>query len=164
MRFKAPEIQENLAFITVDAPPKDGGADRSVRFGLVHEGGEWKLISVGLLFFDLPTMAQQWVEEDFLVGEAAAVASLREIAEALEVYREGFDKLPDSLQQLGPAPPDDVSPDRANLVDEALAVGEKGGYRFRYVIVPAPATTDESDRDKAARFSLADSVEVRTGR
>jgi hypothetical protein len=154
MRFKKIETQENLAFVNVDAPAQDGGPVRSVRFGLVRESGEWRLISVGLLLLDLPTMAQQWVEEDLKASEAAAIASLREIAEALEVYRQGFDKLPESLQQLGPAPPDGLSPDRANLLDESLASGEKGGYRFRYVILPAPTGTDDSERSKAGGVGL----------
>ncbi len=155
MRLRGSQAQENLASVTVDAPTGDQNVDHAVRFGMVRESGEWKLISVGLLYLDLPAMAEQWVEEDLLAREAAAVASLRKLAEAVEIYRQGFDKLPESLEQLGPAPPEGASPERSNLVEEELAAGEKGGYRFRYVIIPAPAGTEASERDKAARFSLA---------
>ena len=154
MRFGAAEVQENLAFVAVDAPHA-GDATRSVRFGLVREAGEWRLISVGLLLLDLPAMAQEWVEADLRASEAAAVASLRKIADALQTYRRAFDRMPEALEQLGPAPKEGLSPERAALLDESLAAGQSGGYRFRYVIVPAAGTADASDRDKSAGFALA---------
>jgi len=154
MRFGAAEVQENLAFVVVEAP-RDGEATRSVRFGLVREAGEWRLLSVGLLLMDLPVMAQEWVESDLRASEAGAVASMRKIADALRIYQRGFDKLPEALEQLGPALKEGISPDRAALLDDSLAVGQSGGYNFRYVIVPAAATVEESERDKAAGFALA---------
>jgi hypothetical protein len=154
LRFGAPETSENLAFIPVEAHAAN--ASRAVRFGLVREAGEWRLISVGLLLLDIPAMAQEWVEADVRASEVAAVEALHEIADALETYRRAFDHLPESLEQLGPAPKDGLSPDRANLLDAALAAGERGGYRFRYVIiVPASGATDEAERDKLAGFALA---------
>jgi len=154
MRFGAAEIQENLAFVAVDAP-RAGEATRSIRFGLVWEAGEWRLLSVGLLLLDLPVMAQEWVESDLRASEVAAVASMRKIADALRIYQRGFDRLPEALEQLGPAPRGDISPERAALLDESLAAGQSGYYRFRYVIVPAAGTADESERDKSAGFALA---------
>ncbi len=47
-------------------------------------------------------------------------------------------KLPESLAQLGPAPPDQISPEQASLVNEHLAAGSQRGYSYRYRIVPAP--------------------------
>jgi hypothetical protein len=154
VRIGAAEIQENLAFVRVEAP-REGQATRSVRFGLVREAGDWRLLSVGLLVLDLPVMAAEWVEADLRASEVAAVASMRKIADALRIYQRGFDRLPEALEQLGPAPPGDISPERANLLDATLAAGQSGNYRFRYVIVPAPATTDASERDKSAGFALA---------
>jgi hypothetical protein len=155
MRLGAAEVQENLAFVAVEAP-RDGEATRSVRFGLVWEAGEWRLLSVGLLLLDLPVMAQEWVESDLRAGEVAAVAALRKIADALRIYQRGFDRLPEALEQLGPAPKEGISPERAALLDEFLAAGQSGGYRFRYVIVPAAAgTADETERDKSTGFALA---------
>lgn len=157
MRFGAAEVQENLAFVAVKAP-RAGGATRSIRFGLVREAGEWRLLSVGLLLLDLPVMAQEWVESDLRASEAAAVAALRKIADALRTYQRAFDRLPESLEQLGPAPKEGLSPERAALLDESLAAAQSGGYRFRYVIAPAPGpagTTEESERDKSAGFALA---------
>jgi hypothetical protein len=153
LRFGATDTQENLAFVTVEAHA--AGASRTIRFGLVREGGQWRLISVGLLLLDLPTMQQEWVEADVRASEVAAVAALHKIAEALKAYQEGFDQLPEGLDQLGPAPKDGVSPDRAGLLDAALAAGKSGDYLFRYSIVPAGGSGTEAERDKAAGFALA---------
>jgi hypothetical protein len=153
LRFGATDTQENLAFVPVEAHAAD--ASRTVRFGLVREAGQWRLISVGLLLLDLPAMQQEWVEADVRASEVAAVAALHKIAEALNAYREGFDRLPEGLDQVGPAPKDGVSPDRAGLLDAALAAGESGGYRFRYSIVAAGGSGSEAERDKVAGFALA---------
>jgi hypothetical protein len=153
LRFGAPETAENLAFVPVDAYAAD--ASRTVRFGLVREAGEWRLISVGLLLLDLPTMAQEWVEADVRASEVGAVASLHDIVDALDVYRRAFDRLPESLERLGPAPKEGLSPDHAGLLDAPLAAGEKDGYRFRYVIVPAGGVADDAERDKLAGYALA---------
>ena len=156
MRFGVFETAENLAFVPVDVP--DQGSDQpphSIRFGLVREAGEWRLLSVGLLILDLPVMAQQWVEEDLHASEVTAVADLRKIADALQTYQKGFDRLPEGLDQLGPAAKGDISPDRASLLDETLAAGQSGNYRFRYVIVPNADGANQSERDMAAGFALA---------
>lgn len=155
LRLGAPETAENLAFVPAEALAAD--ASRTVRFGLVREGGQWRLISIGLLLLDLRAMAQEWVEADVRASEVAAVASLHEIADALDVYRQAFDQLPEGLDQLGPAGTDGLSPDHAGLLNEALAAGERGGYRFRYVIVPAETGTgvDQAERKKQAGFAVA---------
>ena len=156
MRLGAVENAENLAFVAVDVPnQKADQAAHSVRFGLVREAGDWRLLSVGLLILDLPVMAQQWVEEDLRASEVEAVAALRDIFDALQIYQRGFDRLPEALEQLGPAPKGDISPERAALLDGSLAAGQKGNYRFRYVIVPHADGADQSERDKAAGFALA---------
>jgi hypothetical protein len=156
MRFGAVENAENMAFVAVAVPNQDAGQPtHSVRFGLVREAGDWRLVSVGLLMLDLPVMAQQWVEEDLRASEAEAVVALRQISDALQVYQRGFDRLPEALEQLGPAPKGDISPERAGLLDESLVSGQKGNYRLRYVIVPHAEGADESERDKAAGFVLA---------
>jgi hypothetical protein len=155
LHLGVPETFENLSFVPVEARVgKDG---RTVRFGLVRESGDWRLISVGLLLLDLPAMSQEWAEAEVRAGEASAVAALHEIADALDTYRRAFDRLPESLSQLGPAPKDGLSPDHANLLDESLASRQRDGYSFRYVIVPADNSNaaDDSERDKQAGFVLA---------
>jgi hypothetical protein len=158
MRFGATQMHESLAFIPVDVPeagtPEDD-AKQSVRFGLVRESGEWKLLSLGLLLLDIPTLARGWETADRAAPETTAVVTLHRISEALNAYQQAYGKLPDALAQLGPPSTPGASPDKAGLLDEGLASGEHGGYRFRYRIVPSYAQADESERDKAAGFELA---------
>jgi hypothetical protein len=156
VHFSAAEVHENLAFVTAEIG-QPGEVARSVRIGFVREGGDWKLLSVGLLLLDLPAMAKQWQEGDLQASENQAIAALAKIAEALVKYQQAFGKLPDAIAQLGPAPDDGASPEHAGLLPAELAAGSTGGYTFRYVITPAPADTsgDDSDRNKAAGFALA---------
>jgi len=69
--------------------------------------------------------------------EGEAMAALRTIAQALDSYRRAFEKLPESLLQLGPAPKNGISPDTAGLLDSQLAQGQAGGYSIRYRILRA---------------------------
>jgi hypothetical protein len=153
MRFGAAEVRENLAFIPVSVP--EGAGTQSVRFGLVRESGQWKLLSVGLLLLDIPPMARQWDESELQARERNAIGALRKIANALKSYQNAYGKLPETLDQLGPPPQDGASPESAGLLDSDLAKGLAGGYRVRYAIVPASGEGDESERNKAAGFTLA---------
>jgi hypothetical protein len=154
MHLGAAEVHENLAFVTAEIG-QPGEQPRSVRIGFVREGGQWKLLSVGLLLLDLPAMAKQWEEADLQESENDAIAALAKIAEALVKYQQAYGKLPEALEQLGPSSEGGASPEYAGFVAEDLAAGSRGGYSFRYVIVPATTEGDDSDRDKAAGFALA---------
>ena len=159
MRFGEMRLRENLAFIPVEvrAPGEagEGGATRRrVQFGLVREGGGWKLLSVGLLLLDMPALARQWENSELEASEAAAIAVLRKLAESVGTYRRAFGKLPETLAELGPAPKEGISPEAAGLVDAELAAGRKGGYVFRYRVLPAAGPGGEAGKDDAA-FELA---------
>ncbi len=143
LRMGAARVRENLAFVPVEIP-----GERNLEFGLVREGGGWKLLSVGLLLLNVPELSRQWAAQELESREARVIAALRELAEAIATYRRGFGVLPESLEQLGPAPKEGISPERAKLVDEELASGKKFGYIFRYRILPGAG-------DEAARFELA---------
>jgi hypothetical protein len=154
MRFGNVRLRENLAFIPMEIPlPEE--SPRSVTFGLVREGGSWKLLSVGLLLLDIPSLAKQWEQGDLEAREAKAIANLRQLASALETYRRAYGKLPDSLTPLGPAPPSGISPEAAGLVDADLASGTKEGYAFRYTEVPVVESLPEAEANKTAGFVLA---------
>jgi type II secretory pathway pseudopilin PulG len=169
MRLGAAQTRENLSFIVVDVlPPRvtpqpggraeapdDSENTRTVRFGLVREGSDWKLLSLGLVLIDIPTLAQQWQLADAESRETTAIAAIRTIAAALKMYQEAFGRLPEVLEQLGPAEKDALSPDHAGLLNARLAAGESGGYTFRYSIIPASDDADESEREKSAGFALA---------
>jgi len=138
-RFGDVRIHENLAFIPVNAVNS-----QQTEFGLVRESGGWKLLSLGLVLLDIPQLSKQWVEADLTAREDAAIENLRGVADAIHTYRNAWGKLPESLVQLGPAPKDEISPELASLVNEHLASGSAGGYRFRYRIVPAEQQSEES--------------------
>jgi hypothetical protein len=153
LRFGAPEIRDNLAFIPVTVP--EGDQTQSVRFGLIKEGGQWKLLSVGLLLVDIPALAQQWQHSELEGRERDGIAAMRKVATALKAYQKAYGSLPETLGQLGPPPGDGASPEMAGLLDADLAKGIAGGYRLRYSIVPATGEEDISERNKSAGFRLA---------
>lgn len=153
MRFGASEVRENLAFIPVTIPQGDN--QQSVRFGLVREDGQWKVMSVGLVLLDIPALARQWAESDVQDREQKAISALRKIAEALKSYQTVYGKLPETLDELGPPAEGGFSPEKAGLLDADSATGTVEGYRVRYSIVPASGGEDDSERDKAAGFTLA---------
>jgi hypothetical protein len=129
-RFGPARVHDNLAFIpvkVVDAQEND--------FGMVRESGGWRLLSLGLVLIDIPQLTKQWASQDIEMQEAAAVDALKGIADAIETYRRAYGKMPDSLARLGPAAQDDVSPDKASLVNDRIAAGAQGGYHFRYRVV-----------------------------
>jgi hypothetical protein len=153
MRFGATETRENLAFIPVSVP--EGVETQSVRFGLVRESGQWKLLSLGLLLLDIPVLRRQWEESDLQARERSAIAALRQVSGALKSYQSAYGDLPETLEQLGPPSRDGASPEAAGLLDSELAKGLAGGYRLRYAIVPVGGEENESERNRTAGFSLA---------
>jgi hypothetical protein len=138
-RFGDVRLHENLAFIPVSVV---NGQD--TEFGLIREGGGWRLLSLGLVMLDIPQLSKQWAASDLDAREDAAIANLRGLADAVETYKNAWGKLPESLAQLGPAPKDEISPEQASLVNEHLAAGSAAGYRFRYRIVPAGHAGEQS--------------------
>ena len=154
MRFGETRVRENLAFVPMEIPIP-GEDPRSITFGLVREGGNWKLLSLGLMLLDVPAMAKQWEQSDLAAREDNAIADLRAVAAALETYRRAYGKLPDSLEALGPGQPGGVSPEAAGLVEAELAAGSKDGYAIRYTITPSTEHLPQDEANKAETFSLA---------
>jgi len=165
MRFGETRVRENLAFVPMEIPI-DGESPRSIAFGLVREGGSWKLLSVGLILLDIPAMAKQWEQADLKAQEDKAVANLRAIATALDTYRRAYGNLPDDLAELGPGPPNGVSPEAAGLVDAELAAGNKDGYNVRYNVVTSSANEMDESANKTETFALTASPKEygKTGR
>jgi hypothetical protein len=138
-RFEAPQMYDNLAFIPVEVV---GG--EKTRFGLARQESSWRLLSLGLLLLDIPQLEKRWAQQKLGEHEQAAIQDLVQLADAIRSYRKAFGKLPESLAELGPAPPNQVSPEAAELVDKELALGEKDGYQFRYRILPEPNSAPPS--------------------
>jgi|HubBroStandDraft_6_1064221.scaffolds.fasta_scaffold68403_4 hypothetical protein len=142
-RFGTPRVQENLAFVPVNVVNGE-----EADFGLVRQSGGWRLLSLGLVLFDVPQLSKEWAQQDLATHEEATVETLRSLAEAIQTYHNAFGKLPESLAQLGPAPKDQISPEQASLVPAGLAAGKQDGYLYRYRIAP-----DANGNDK--NFELA---------
>jgi hypothetical protein len=130
-RFGDTRTRENLAFVPITVV--DG---QQTEFGLVRENGGWRLLSLGLVLLDVPALSKEWSAADLTAREDATVTALRSLADAVQTYRNAYGKLPESLAQMGPAPKGEISPEQADLVDERVAAGREGGYRFQYRIVP----------------------------
>jgi hypothetical protein len=133
-----PEIRDNIAYLPLVVKNAADSADansRRVTMGLVRENNQWKLLSLGVLLLDLPTLAEEWDRAEIQSNEKAAVASIRELAAAIEKYRVTYARLPQTLADLGPAQKGAAKGERVGFVDASLAAGRKDGYSFRYVIV-----------------------------
>jgi hypothetical protein len=140
MEIAKPELRDNLAYVPLtikDASDASGASAHHVTMGMVREGGQWKIVSLGLLFLDLPSLEAEWDRAEIKANELAAISSLKQLVEAIENYRKTYTRLPDTLKALGPAANGTPKAESAGLVDEGMAAGRKDGYAFRYVIVGA---------------------------
>jgi hypothetical protein len=152
MQIGGAEIRENIAFLPMElrTTTDTTGIDvRRVTMGFVREDGEWKLLSLGLLLLDLPSLEIEWDRAEIQPNELSTIESLKKIAEAIEAYRKTYARLPESLANLGPPLHGAASGQAAGLVDSDLATGMKSGYALRYVIVGG------SSLGALARFELA---------
>jgi hypothetical protein len=157
------DLTDNLAFLPVeirDATDSVGSNVMHVKMGLVRESGEWKLLSVGLLLLDLPSLAAEWDAAEIETTERIAIDAVKKIADAVETYRRTYSRLPDSLAKLGPPTHGAANAEAAGFLDAEFASGTKNGYVFRYVLASA------STLGAPAKFQLAATPQTygRTGR
>ncbi|HET9802560.1 MAG TPA: hypothetical protein VFP96_04945 [Candidatus Acidoferrum sp.] len=157
------DLHDAVAFLPVDlreASDPDTGAAHHVLFGMVRENGNWKVLSIGLLLLDLPSLEVEWDQAEISTSEGQALVELNEVAAAVEKYRKTYSRLPDSLEKLGPAKKNTPTAEAAGLLDVDLAAGRKNGYTFRFVIVGA------NDVGAPAKYELAatPSIYGRTGK
>jgi hypothetical protein len=143
---------DNVAFLPVtlrDATDTSSAGAISVNMGMVRENGEWKILSLGVVLLDLPSLEVEWDSEEADKNEESAIASLKAVADAVESYRRKYTRLPESLAALGSPLRGPVSPESAGLLNSELTAGKKDGYSFRYVVVGA------SVLGAPAKFELA---------
>jgi hypothetical protein len=155
-------LHDAVAFLPIDlreVSDPESGAAHHVLFGMVREDGNWKVLSIGLLLLDLPSLEVEWDKAEISSSEKDAVESLQKIAAAVETYRKSYSRLPESLERLGPAKKGGATAEAAALLDVDLAAGKKNGYLFRYVIVGS------SDVGAPAQYQLSASPTIygRTG-
>lgn len=135
--FSAPEAHDNLAYIPVTI-----SSGESLRFGLVREDSNWKLLSIGLLLIDIPQLQKEWASQSLKENEQSVIDLLHGLQQAVIRYQDAFGRLPDTLSQLGPTEKGQgVSPSAAGFVDSDIASGVKDGYEFRYRL-NTPAGSD----------------------
>jgi hypothetical protein len=151
MSIGGTDTRDNLAFLPMelrDVTDSTGANVRQITMGLVREEGQWRLLSIGVLLLDIPSLEVEWDAEEAEANEIAALGNLRRLAEAVETYRRTYFRLPESLGSLGPPPTVASAKNRqaktlaatrehAGLVDEQLAGGDKDGYEFRIIIAGA---------------------------
>ena len=151
MSIGGTDTRDNLAFLPMelrDVTDSTGSNVRQISMGLVREDGQWRLLSIGILLLDLPSLEVEWDAEEAEANEITALGNLRRLADAVETYRRTYFRLPESLAKLGPPPPDTsakktqpktlaATREHAGLVDEQLAGGDKDGYGFRIIIAGA---------------------------
>jgi len=151
MQIGGADLRDNLAFLPLEIRDADDSSASAmhVRIGMVREAGQWKVLSLGLLLLDLPSLEAEWDAAEVGPNEQRALQTLKSLSAAIENYRKTFTKLPDSLGALGPPLQGSPGSQSANLVDADLANGSKDGYSFRYVI------TTPSTSGAQARYELA---------
>jgi hypothetical protein len=154
------EVRDNLAYLPLIAKDTTDTANanaRRITMGLVKENGQWKLLSLGLLLLDLPSLAEEWDRAEIQNNEKSAVAAVKELSAAIEKYRVTYTHLPGTLAELGPAEKGAAKSDQAGLLEKQLAGGRKDGYMFRYVIIGA------NDSGAPAKYALA-AIPIEYGR
>ena len=124
------QVDRNVAFIPVAVTHGE-----NTDFGLVHQPDGWRLFSLGLLVINVPTLVRQWEDAAMKANQQATVSDLLDSAQAIKSFHSTFSQWPDTLEQLGPAAPSQVSPQHAQLLSKELASGTTDGYRFRLRLV-----------------------------
>jgi len=151
MSIGGTDTRDNLAFLPMelrDVTDSTGANVRQITMGLVREAGQWRLLSIGVLLLDLPSLEVEWDAEEAEANEITALGNMRRLADAVETYRRTYFRLPESLASLGPpgrvaaaknsqAKTLAATREHAGLVDEELAGGNKDGYEFRIIIAGA---------------------------
>jgi hypothetical protein len=140
-----PRTDQNISFVPIDVKP-----DRLIDFGLLATKEGWKLLSIGVLMLDFAQLQPEWDAQDMAEREEAAIAALHKIWTAIDTYQKAFEKLPDTLAQLGPAPKEGISPDAAGLLKDDLIAGTVEGYTIRYRVVPSGSGGADAQFELAA--------------
>ena len=163
MQIGGADLRDNIAFLPMElraATDTTRSEAHQITLGLVREDGEWRLLSLGLLLLDLPALEVEWDVAEMETTERNAIEALNQVGKAIEVYRNKYSRLPESLANLGQPLHGAANGEAAGLLDSDLANGIKNGYAIRYVIVGA------STVGAPAKYELAATPQQygRTGR
>ena len=106
MAIGGADVRENVAFLPMelrDAADSTGLSVHQINMGLLREGGQWRLLSIGLLLLDLPALEVEWDAAESDTNEGTALDNLKKLADAVEAYRRTYSSLPESLSCAGSA-------------------------------------------------------------
>jgi len=153
MQIGGAELRDNIAFLPMelrDTTDTTGASVHQITMGLVREDVEWRLLSLGLLFLDLPALEVEWDAAEMEATERDAIEALKKVSAAVEAYRNRYLRLPASLANLGPPLHGAANGEAAGLLDSDLANGMKNGYAIRYVIAGASSVGAPAKYELAA--------------
>jgi hypothetical protein len=155
------ELHDNVALLPLDirdVSELGGGDPHHILMGMVRENSSWKILSLGMLFLDLPSLEVEWDRASMGSNERDALNDLKTVAAAVENYRRTYSRLPESLANMGHA--SKPSPEAAGLLDADLVAGKSNGYLFRMVIVGA----NEIGAPAEYELSATPAIYARTGK
>ena len=75
MSIGGADVRDNVAFMPLeirDTADSSGQSVHQVNMGLVREGGQWRLLSLGLLLLDLPALEVEWDSAEADANEASS--------------------------------------------------------------------------------------------
>ncbi len=113
---------------------------RAEKAGLGGEGlalaglvlGYGGLLLLPLLLYLGVIPLREWFPPEAKRNEAAAIASMQQLTQAIYTYADSYGQAPPALQALGPPRQATPSAEAAGLIEAELAEGIQAGYRFRY--------------------------------
>jgi hypothetical protein len=155
------EVHDNIALLPLDirdVSELGGGDPHHILMGMVRENSSWKILSLGMLFLDLPSLEVEWDQASIGSNERDALNDLKTIAAAIETYRRTYSRLPESFARLGHA--SKTSAEAAGLLDADLVAGKSNGYLFRMVIAGA----NEIGAPALYELSASPAIYGRTGK
>jgi type IV pilus assembly protein PilA len=120
--------------------------DRRRGFSLIE-----MLIVVSIILILLTVAVPKYIKAQMGARETAAVEAIKTIQTSEFQYQSTYNRFANSLQELGPPASGPDTQSAGGYIDNALASGEKGGYRFTltgnnggYVITAVPVTFGSS--------------------
>ena len=94
--------------------------------------GYLSVVSIPLILIIAAIAIPNLLRSRMAANEATAVGGLRTVYVAAGTYREVYKSFPASLEELGPSSSGKADAQHADLIDMALASGQKTGYAYSY--------------------------------
>jgi prepilin-type N-terminal cleavage/methylation domain-containing protein len=99
--------------------------DRRRGFSLIE-----LLIVIAIILIIITVAVPKFQKTQMFAREMAAIKAVQTVHQMEVQYQSQYGRYAVSLQELGPPAAGAASPASADLIDSALASGEKGGYKY----------------------------------